>query len=99
METAVGVTWSLLGKTERLCLLEWVRRWTTGPAAVLGLPPPSLAIGRVADLTVLDLASSWVVEPARFLSLSRNSPFKGATLQGRSELTLLAGATTWDSRC
>lgn len=97
LETAVGVTHTALVKMGLLDLLTWLRRWTTGPAAVLGLPPPSLQPGAPADLVLLDLDSVWTVDPATFASRSRNTPFAGWKLKGRAHLTLCAGRITWDS--
>ncbi len=84
LETAVGVTWTLLVRGLKLSPLEWLRRWTVGPARVLGLPPPTLAPGAPADLALLDVATPWTVESARFVSKSRNTPFEGWTLYGRA---------------
>jgi len=84
LETAVGVTWTLLVRGLKLSPLEWLRRWTTGPARVLGLPPPTLAPGAPADLALLETATPWRVESARFLSKSRNTPFEGWTLYGHA---------------
>ena len=91
LETAVGVTYTLLVERGRMSALDWVRRWTSGPARVLGLPEPTLAPGAPADLVVLDLQTPWVVESGSFASLSRNTPFDGWTLTGRAVRTFLAG--------
>lgn len=95
LETAVGVTYTELVKKGRLDLLSWLRAWTTGPAAVLGLPPPSLASGAIADLVLLDLQSEWTVNPAEFATKSRNTPFGGWKLTGRAAATVLGGKITW----
>lgn len=84
LETAVGVTYTELVKPGKMSLLHWLRAWTTGPAAVLGIPLPALAEGAPATLTVLDLDQEWAVDPAEFLSRSRNTPFTGRRLVGRS---------------
>ena len=95
LETAIGVTYTELVKQGRLDLLAWLRLWTTGPAAVLGLPPPSLAAGATADLVLLDLESEWTVDPAAFATKSRNTPFGGWKLTGRAAATVLGGKITW----
>jgi dihydroorotase len=95
LETAIGVTYTELVKKGLLDLLAWLRLWTTGPAAVLGLPPPSLAAGAVADLVLLDLDSEWTVNPAEFATKSRNTPFGGWKLTGRAAATVLGGKLTW----
>ena len=95
LETAVGVTYTELVVGGRMDLLTWLRRWTTGPAEVLGLPPPSLAAGTIADLALLDLDTAWIVKPDEFVSKSRNTPFTGRRLTGRAAGTLLGGAVIW----
>ncbi len=91
LETAVGVTYTVMVRSGLMTELEWARRWTVGPAAVLGAPPPDLAPGSPANLTILDLATPWVVRAEDFLSQSRNTPFEGWTLYGRAVLTLRLG--------
>ena len=91
----MGVTYTELVKKGRLDLLAWLRLWTTGPAAVLGLPPPGLAAGAVADLVLLDLNSGWTVNPAEFATKGRNTPFGGWALTGRAAATVLGGKITW----
>ncbi|MGQ9663096.1 MAG: dihydroorotase [Kiritimatiellia bacterium] len=95
LETAVGVTWTILCRSGRMSLLEWLRRWTIGPARILGLPPPSLQPGQPADVALLDLDQSWIVRKEDFLSKSTNSPFLGWRLTGKVVATFLAGKITW----
>lgn len=96
METAVGTTYSLLVLSGTLSLVDWVRRWTTGPAEILGLEAPSLTDGAVADITVLDLQTEYEIDPSKFLSSSRNTPFAGRRVVGRSALTMTGGRLTWN---
>ena len=49
--------------------------------------------GAAANLVVFDPEAEWV--PARFRSLSRNSPFVGRPLRGRVRATIRAGAVTF----
>jgi dihydroorotase len=95
LETAVGITYSLLVKSGRLSLADWLRLWTAGPASVLDLPCPSLAPGQPADVCVLDLDSEWTVRSAEFLSRSRNTPFEGWKLVGRAVYTFCGGVMTF----
>jgi len=97
LETAVGVTYTVMVKSGRMSLLEWLRRWTTGPAGMLGMNPPSLAVGAPADIAVLDLCNEWTVCAADFASRSRNTPFEGWRLTGRAIHTFMDGCATWQS--
>lgn len=91
LETAVGVTFTALVKTGRMPILEWVRRWTVGPAAVIGISPPSLSDGAVADVVVLDIEDGWIVDPEQFASKGRNTPFSGWRLHGRAVRAFVGG--------
>jgi dihydroorotase len=95
LETAVGVTFTELVATGLMDLGAWVRRWTTGPARVLGLPDPSLSAGAPADIVLLDLNTKWTVCARNFLSKSRNTPFEGRELIGRAVRTIYRGKTVW----
>ena len=95
LETAIGVTWDRLVRPGRMSVLEWVRRWTVGPSAVIRRPPPSLAPGAVANVVVIARDSGWTVDPSAFRSLSRNTPFAGWTLHARPALTIHEGRIVW----
>ena len=66
-------------------------RFSLGPARAFGLPGGSLEPGAPADVTVLDLERKRAVEPARFASLGRSTPFAGWSLRGWPVLTLVGG--------
>jgi dihydroorotase len=74
-----------------------VERMSCAPARSMGLADRrgSLAEGRWADVTLLELEREWTVDPAAFLSLSRNTPFAGRRLRGRAVRTLVGGQTVW----
>ncbi|MBU0678380.1 MAG: dihydroorotase [Verrucomicrobia bacterium] len=95
LETAVGVTYTELVLGKLMDLQTWIKRWTVGPAAVIGMDLPSLAVGSIANIVVLDLEGEWTVDPARFKSLSRNSSFTGRTLTGRAMCSVCRGIMTW----
>lgn len=95
LETAVGITYTRLVATGRMSLITWAQRWTTGPAGILGLPAPALTPGSAADVTILDLSSSWKVDASASASKSRNTPFHGSTLTGRAVCTVFRGNPVW----
>ncbi|MFH1032950.1 MAG: dihydroorotase [Pseudomonadota bacterium] len=93
LETALGVVLQLVEEGS-LSLGQAIARLTSSPARVLGLPGGRLQEGGPADITVIDPARSWTVEPKEFRSLSRNTPFAGRVLPGRAVLTVLGGRVT-----
>jgi dihydroorotase len=91
LETAVGVLLDRLVRPGHLPLATLVSRLSRDPARLLNLPGGSLAQGAPADITILDPDRELVVDPARFQSRSRNTPFRGWTLTGGPWMTLVGG--------
>lgn len=91
LETAVAVCLDRLVRPGLLDLATLVARFSLGPARAFGLPGGSLEPGAPADVTVLDLERKRAVEPARFASLGRSTPFAGWSLRGWPVLTLVGG--------
>jgi dihydroorotase len=75
----------------RLPLLRIVEMLTIGPARAFGLPGGRIAIGSPGDITIIDPELEWTVDPARFKSKSRNTPFGGWQLKGRTVATFVGG--------
>jgi dihydroorotase len=95
LETAVGLLLDRLVRTGALPLGTLVSRLSRDPARLLGLPGGSLAAGAPADVTILDLEAGWTVDPAKFQSKSRNSPFGGWAITGRPWRTIVGGRIVW----
>jgi dihydroorotase len=91
LETAVALALTHLVRPGVLDLPTLVARFTAGPARVLGLPGGRLAPGAPGDLTLLDLDRAHAIEPARFRSKARNTPFGGWACVGGPWATVVAG--------
>jgi dihydroorotase len=72
-----------------------VARLRSEPARVLGLPGGLVVAGAPADVTILDLGGERTIDPSRFLSRSRNTPFGGWAVTGGPWMTIVNGATVW----
>jgi dihydroorotase len=75
-------------------ILGWptlIDRMSTTPARVFGLTGGTLRRESVADITIFDPAEEWTVDPDRFLSKGRNSPYRGKRLTGRATCTIVGG--------
>jgi len=88
---AVNITWLVAPGIIDVPLL--IERMSCAPARVFHLPGGTLRRGSPADVTVFDPAVSWLVEPSRFKSKGRNTPYAGQTLQGRALRTIVGGRT------
>jgi len=91
LETALGLTLTELVDGGVLDLAGLVRVMSLRPRQILGLAGGSIAPGAPADLVLIDPEARWVVDPSRFRSRSRNSPFRGFRLRGEVAATLVGG--------
>lgn len=98
LETAVAVTYTLMVQQLGMPPAEWLARWTTGPAAILGRPCPGIRVGTPAHLALLDTTTPRTVDAARFFSRSRNTPFDGMTLTGSTVYTIHGGQVIYAYR-
>jgi dihydroorotase len=96
LETALALGLTELVEPGHLSLVDLIRRMSTEPARILGLEDQGGPIepGRRANLVVFDPAAEWAVDPAKFASKSRNSPFAGRKLKGRVVHTFYGGRMT-----
>ena len=91
LETALAVVNTWLVKAGIIDLATLIDRMSVSPAATFNLPGGSLRRGSVADVTVFDATREWTVDPAKFVSKGRNSPYAGYTLLGRVMCTIVGG--------
>lgn len=96
LETALPLTLALV--EEGVLTLEGaVSKLSSAPAAAFGLAKGTLAIGADADVTIVDLHAHWEVDPAKFRSKSRNTPFAGWKVKGKVRTTIVGGRVVFDA--
>jgi len=96
LQTALSVVQQVMVDTG---LLDWAGvadRMSHCPARIGRLDQHGrpLAVGAPANLTLVDPAARWVVEPAELASLSQNTPYARMELSGRVVATFLRGRPT-----
>jgi dihydroorotase len=97
LETAFAALYTELVIPGVLDLGLVVERLTAG-GTPFGLPVPALAVGRPADVCLVDLASEWQVGESGYESRSTNSAFSGRRLTGRVRMTVAGGAVAFRER-
>lgn len=97
IETAFGLCMSLV-HAGHLDLPTLIERLTAGPVRAWGLDQRAglegigtLAPGGIGDLVIIDPDAEWVVDPAEFASMGKNTPLTGRTLKGRVVATVYGG--------
>ena len=96
LETALSLTFALVDEGV-LSLESAVDKLSTAPAKVFGLAKGTLAVGADADVTIVDQQEQWEVDPARFRSKSRNTPFAGWKVKGRVRTTIVGGRVVFEA--
>jgi dihydroorotase len=100
LETALPIVVSTMVATGRMTWADVARVLSSAPArigrvdggpAAQGRP---VAVGEPANLTLVDPAARWTVEPRGLLSASTNTPYGGRELTGRVVATFLRGRAT-----
>jgi dihydroorotase len=91
LETALAVNLTWLVHRGVIDLYTLIERMACAPARLFRLPGGTLRRGSAADVTVFDADATWTVDPARFRSKGRNTPYSGQTLRGRVALTVVDG--------
>jgi len=81
-----------------MSLPDLLAKFTIGPAKLLRLAKGTLRVGADADVTVFDPERNWVFEPTQSASKSKNSPFYGWSLIGKTVATVVAGKIVWSER-
>jgi dihydroorotase len=90
LETALGVSLASLS----VPLADVVAALSWKPAAIAGIGDRHgrpIAPGEPANLTIFDPDLDWEVVPAQLASKSRNTPYVGVPLRGRTTHTVLDG--------
>lgn len=90
LEFAVPLTYALV-RAGHISEAELVKRWTIEPAKVIGVDEPNLAVGSLANVTVIDPDREWQVTPESLQTKSKNTALLGRTLRGRAVLTIVDG--------
>jgi dihydroorotase len=91
LETSLALAITGLVEPGVVSLERAIALMTSAPASILNLPVGALREGGPADVTVIDPKAEWTVDPERFASLSRNTPFAGSKLRGLVKATICDG--------
>lgn len=84
-----------LVKKDYFDLTKMVEVMSTNPAKLIGIKPPQIKVGEVAELTIFDPFESWEVNPETILSKSKNTPLMGRKLMGKVKYTFYNGKVVY----
>jgi dihydroorotase len=96
LETLIPICVTHLIEPGHLTWLQMLEKLTVNPARVLGIDRGNLLPGAVADVTIIDPTTEWTIDPSKFRSKSRNSPFAGWKVRGRAHAVLVGGVVKYE---
>lgn len=89
LETSFSICYGNLVLSGEISLMKLIELMSTNPAKIYGLEGGEIAVGKLADLAIIDLESEYKIE--KFKSKSSNSPFAGKNLRGEVLYTISEG--------
>lgn len=84
-------------REDEVPLADALARIVGAPARILGIAPPSLAEGSVADVCIFDPNAHWIVARDALASQGKNTPFLGHEVEGRVRATLREGRVVYEA--
>lgn len=91
-ETAFALSYTKLVEQQKVPLSKLVELLSTKPAKILGLNKKGrIAEGMDGDLVVVDLNEKYTINPQKFVSKAKFSPFAGKEVKGKVICTIVGG--------
>ena len=98
LETAFPVLYTALVEPGTVPLTLLLDKLTAAPRRIFGLPEMTFREGQDADMTVLNLHAPHAIDPERFRSMGRATPFAGWNVSAAVEMTICGGKIVYDGR-
>ena len=97
LETSVALMLTCVSRG-LLTLSRYVQMTSAAPAKAWGLYPKKgrIAVVADADFTIVDTKREWKIDPARFVSKAKYSPFEGFKVRGAAVYTVVRGGVVMD---
>lgn len=97
LETSFALSYTYLVKTGILTPMALIEKMSTKPAEIIKLDKGNLEVGKVADITIIDVEDEYAIDPKAFVSKGKNMPFEGMKVFGTIAYTLANGKVIYKS--
>ena len=96
LETLLPITILALIEPGHLTWPDVIRMLTIAPARLLRIDKGTLKPGADADVTLIDPTLEWTIDPAKFHSKSKNTPYGGWKVRGRAVMAIVGGEVRYE---
>lgn len=96
LETAFALSYTELVDKGVITIDKLVECMSTKPSQIGGIDRGSLAVGKVADIAIVDLDNKFIINKNEFLSMGKNTPFDGRCVKGKVVKTLVKGNIVYE---
>ena len=91
LETSLGVVLTELYHTGQISMSGIISAMAVKPANILRIDAGVLAVGKAADITLIDPEQLWTVDSSSFYTKGKHTPFEGRQLRGKAVAVLVGG--------
>lgn len=95
IETSLAATYTFMVGGGVISLERLVEIMSLSPRRLLGIGG-GIVLGEMLDATLVDLNKEFCVEPAKFLSMGKSTPFEGMRLRGEVLMTIANGRLAYE---
>lgn len=96
-ETSLGLAITELVNKGVLTPVALIERMSVNPAKMMKIDKGNIAVGKMADIAIIDPKAEWLVNKNDFKSKGRNTPFDGWKLQGKVMYTICEGEIVYEA--
>ena len=96
LESLLAITLTSLYHTGKLTIAEIITLLSTNPTKILTFDSNELKEGSIADIVIFDPDEEWMVDPSKFMSKAKNTPFGGMKLRGKVKYTISRGRLVFE---
>jgi len=98
LETLVGAIFTEIIHKKKLSVMDFARKMCIKPYEILSIKTPNIAVGEIADISVIAPNEKWKVDGKKFFSKCGNSAFLGKEFKGLPVLTILDGKIVFERK-
>lgn len=95
LETSVAMVYTELVKTGIITPLQMAEKMSYNPAKILGIDKGTLGVGKVADITIIDPNTDYIIDSNNFYSKGKSTPFNGRKVCARVNYTIAGGKVVY----